>query len=109
MQSLKYQDLIDDKGEINPFSIDNLYNEERVKSYYQSADNLYQAYLSTNFFSITFSDVTECVGEDDIERLNHTKLEIDRRKITVQFLEKIHNEYEQGNITYEDKVFHIDY
>lgn len=109
MQGLKYQDLIDDKGEINPFSIDNLYNEERVKSYYQSADNLYQAYLSTNFFNITFSDVTECVGEDDIERLNHTKLEIDRRKITVQFLEKIHNDYEQGNITYEDKIFYIDY
>lgn len=109
MQTLKYQDLIDDKGEINPFSIDNLYNEERVKSYYQSADNLYQAYLSTNFFNITFSDVTECVGEDDIQRLNHTKLEIDRRKITVQFLDKIHNEYEQGNITYEDKVFYIDY
>lgn len=109
MQSLKWQELIDDEGNINSFSIDNLYNEERVKSYYQSADNLYQAYLSSKFFNVTFTNVTECVGEDDIERLNHTKLEIDKRKITVQFLEKIYKDYEQGNITYEDKEFYIKY
>lgn len=109
MLGLKYQDLIDDRGEINPFSVDNLYNEERVKSYYQSADNLYQAYLNTNFFNITFNDVTESLGEDDIERLNHTKVEIDKRRMTVQFLEKINNDYEQGNITREDKMFYIGY
>ena len=109
IQGLKYQELIDDEGNINPFSIDNLYNEERVKSYYQSANNLYKAYLSTNFFNVTFNDVTECVGEDDIEKLNHTKLEIDKRKMAVQFLEKIYNDYEQGSITYEDKAFYIDY
>jgi hypothetical protein len=40
MGSLKYQDLIDERGEINPFSVDNLYNEERVRSYYQSAEAL---------------------------------------------------------------------
>ncbi|WP_455623109.1 hypothetical protein [Parabacteroides sp.] len=109
MQSLKWQELIDDEGNINSFSIDNLYNEERVKSYYQSADNLYQAYLNANFFNITFSDVTECVGEDDIERLNHTKLKIDRRKMMVQFLERIHGDYGRGNITHEAKEFYIDY
>lgn len=109
MQGLKYQELIDDEGNINPFSIDNLYNDERVKSYYKSAEHLYQAYLDTKFFNVTFSDVTECVGEDDIERLNHTKLEIDKRKIAVQFLEKIYKNYEQGNITYEDKVFYINH
>lgn len=32
MESLKYQDLIDERGDINPFSIDNLYNEERVRA-----------------------------------------------------------------------------
>lgn len=109
MQGLKRQELIDDEGNINPFSIDNLYNDERVKSYYQSAEHLYQAYLDTKFFNVTFSDVTECVGEDDIEKLNHTKLEIDKRKIAIQFLEKIYKDYEQGNITYEDKVFYINY
>lgn len=109
MQGLKFQELIDDEGNINPFSIDNLYNEERVKSYYQSADNLYQGYLDTNFFNVTFNNITECVGEDDIARLNHTKLEIDKRKMTVQFLEKIHNDYKQGSITHENKMFYIDY
>lgn len=109
MQGLKFQELIDDEGNINPFSIDNLYNEERVKSYYQSADNLYQGYLDTNFFNVTFNNIIECVGEDDITRLNHTKLEIDKRKMTVQFLEKIHNDYKQGSITHENKMFYIDY
>lgn len=60
MGSLKYQDLIDERGEINPFSVDNLYNEERVRSYYQSAEALHQAYLDTGFFNVTFHDVTEC-------------------------------------------------
>ncbi len=30
MQRLKYYELIDERGEINSFSIDNLYNEERL-------------------------------------------------------------------------------
>ena len=43
MSNLKYQDLIDERGEVNPFSVDNLYDEERVRSYYQSAEALYHA------------------------------------------------------------------
>lgn len=49
MKGLHYQDLIDEKGEINSFSVDNLYNEERVKSYYISAQALHQAYKATGF------------------------------------------------------------
>lgn len=109
MRGLKWQELIDGEGNINPFAIDNLYNEERIKSYYQSANNLYNAYLNTNFFNITFDDFTECVGEDDFEKLNHTKLEIDKRKLIVKFLENIHNDYKQKKITDENKEFYIDY
>ena len=104
MKSLKYQDLIDERGEINSFSVDNLYNEERVKSYYVSAQTLHKAYIDTGFFNVTLNDVTECVGEDDIRKLNATKQAIEKRKILVQLLEKIHNDFEQGEINFEEKV-----
>lgn len=103
MKSLKYQDLIDEQGEINSFSVDNLYNEERVKSYYVSAQALYQAYKDTGFFNVTLNDVTECIGEDDIRKLNTTKQDIEKRKILVQLLDKIHNDFEQGRINFEEK------
>jgi len=103
MKSLKYQDLIDEQGEINSFSVDNLYNEERVKSYYVSAQALYQAYKDTGFFNVTLNDVTECIGEDDIRKLNTTKQDIEKRKILVQLLDKIHYDFENGRISFEEK------
>lgn len=109
MGSLKYQDLIDERGEINPFSVDNLYNEERVRSYYQSAEALYQAYLDTGFFNVTFHDVTECVGTDDLERLNNTKLQIEQRKIILQLIMRIEQYFITGKIPYEEKEQHLSY
>ncbi len=107
MKGLKYQELIDEQGEINSFSADNLYNEERVKSYYVSAQSLYQAYKNTGFFNVTLNDVTECVGEDDIRKLNITKQAIERRRILVQLLDKIHNDFENGRINFEEKSNYI--
>lgn len=103
MKGLKYQELIDEQGEINSFSVDNLYNEERVKSYYSSANTLYQAYKDTGFFNVTLHDVTECIGDDDIKKLNTTKQAIEKRKILVQLLDKIHNDFKQGSITFQEK------
>lgn len=107
MKGLHYQDLIDEKGEINSFSVDNLYNEERVKSYYISAQALHQAYKATGFFNVTLNDVTECIGEDDIRKLNTTKQEIEKRRILVQLLDKIHNDFKNGKISFEEKSNYI--
>lgn len=109
MGSLKYQDLIDERGKINPFSVDNLYNEERVRSYYQSAQSLYQAYLDTGFFNVTFHDVTECVGTDDFERLSNTKLQIEQRKFILQLIVRIEQWFRDGKITFEEKEQHLNY
>lgn len=103
MGNLKYQDLIDERGEINPFSIDNLYNEERVRTYYQSADALYQAYLATGFFNVAYSNVTECVGDDDIERLNNTKVATEQRKQLVCLVSRMEEWLNDGKITFEEK------
>lgn len=109
MSNLKYQDLIDERGEVNPFSVDNLYNEERVRSYYQSAEALYHAYLDTGFFNVTFLNVCDCVGADDIERLNNTKVQIDQRKIILQLIVRIEQWFMEGKITYQDKEMHLDF
>ena len=106
---LKYQDLIDERGEINPFSVDNLYNEERVRSYYRSAKTLYRAYLDTGFFNVTFIDALECVGDDDFERLNKTKLQIEQRKIILGFIVRIEQFYMTGKIPYEEKEQYLNY
>lgn len=103
MESLKYQDLIDERGDINPFSIDNLYNEERVRAYYQSADALYQAYLATGFFNVTYNNVTECVGDDDIERLNNTKVAIKQREQLVNLIVRMEEWFSMGKNTFEEK------
>lgn len=106
---LKYQDLIDERGEINPFSVDNLYNEERVRSYYRSAEALHQAYLNTGFFNVTFLDALECVGDDDFERLNNTKLQIEQRKIVLEFIVRIEQYFMTGKIPYEEKEQYLNY
>lgn len=103
LKNLEYSDLLDERGKVNSFSVDNLYNEERVKSYYVSAQALYQAYKDTEFFNVTLNDVTECVGDDDIRKLNTTKQAIERRKILVQLLDKIFNDFENGRITFKEK------
>ena len=109
MGSLKYQDLIDERGKINPFSVDNLYNEERVRSYYQSAEALHQAYLNTGFFNVDYIDASECVGGDDLERLNNTKLQIEQRKIILQLIARIEQYFMTGKIPYEEKEQHLNY
>lgn len=109
MKNLKYQDLIDERGIINPFSVDNLYNEERVRSYYKSAEALYQAYLDTDFFNVEFIDAMNCVGADDIERLKNTKQQIEQRKIILQLIVRIEQYFMTGKIPYEEKELHLNY
>ena len=89
--------------------MDNLNNEERVRSYYQSAEALYHAYLDTGFFNVTFLNVCDCVGADDIERLNNTKVQIDQRKIILQLIVRIEQWFMEGKITYQDKEMHLDF
>lgn len=109
IKKLKYQDLIDERGKVNPFSVDNLRNEQRVRGYYKSAEALYQAYLDTGFFNVTFHNDPECVGEDDLERLSNTKSQIDQRKQILSLIIKIEQYFESGKISHEEKVQHLNY
>ena len=65
--------LLDEKGNIDYFGIDNKYNEERVKRYYLSGEIINSAYNSTGFFNVAYEDRIETVGEDDMFRLKHSE------------------------------------
>lgn len=68
--------LLDDRGNIDYFGIDNKYNEERVKGYYLSDETIHSAYNSTGFFNVVCEDRIETVGEDDMFRLKNGKSEV---------------------------------
>lgn len=57
LQGCKYTALLDENGNFNHFSLDNLYNEERVKRYYAGLSHwLRIAYFCTGHFNVNFNE-----------------------------------------------------
>lgn len=65
--------LLDNRGNIDYFGIDNKYNEESVKRYYLSDETIHSAYNSTRFFNVAYDGRVESVGKDDVFRLKNGK------------------------------------
>ncbi|MCM1021118.1 MAG: hypothetical protein NC403_02840 [Muribaculaceae bacterium] len=108
LNSLRYSSLIDDSGEINPFAIDNLYNDERVKSYYVSSNALIGAYEQSDYFNINLIEHLYTVGEDDVLRISQTKSNISKRKDIVCALEHIRIDYKSKRINSDSAKAYID-
>jgi len=108
LNSLCYSSLIDDSGEINSFAVDNLYNDERVKSYYVSSDALVGAYEQSKHFNINLTESLFTVGEDDILRINQATSDIKKRKDIVCALEHIRIDYESKRINSDSAKAYID-
>ncbi|MCH5240798.1 MAG: hypothetical protein J1F67_00015 [Muribaculaceae bacterium] len=108
MKNLKYRDLLNDNGTLNYFALDNLYNEERVKSYYMSPESLLNAYESSNYFNVLFIPHIYTVGEDDIFRINQSKLAIERRKLITEALERIETDFKNGRIDEASKRIYLE-
>lgn len=89
IKALKYNDLMGNNGEINCFAIDNLFNEERVKSYYLSGESLKSAYERAGYFNVEYHESLQIVGDDDILKISHSKFEIEKRKEIVRLLESL--------------------
>jgi hypothetical protein len=52
LQKVGYTDLLDENGNFNHFSLDNLYNEERVKIYYADSGMLIRVYKLNSHFIV---------------------------------------------------------
>lgn len=76
------------REKIDRFAIEQLINEERVKSYYLSSESLKKAYEDTNYFNVNFTPNNETVGEDDIHKLN-TANRKNKYKLIVSMLDRI--------------------
>ncbi|MDH6355990.1 hypothetical protein M2132_002341 [Dysgonomonas sp. PH5-45] len=76
---LSYSELLDENGNYNYFSQDNLYNEERVKGYYSDPQLLLQAYQDTNHFNIN-SIIYDAPFSIDFDILEMKKLKSAKEK-----------------------------
>lgn len=106
MQAVKYADLLDEQESINYFSVDNLYNEERVKAYYLSGSSLLNAYETTQHFNIVYSLIIEPVGTDDLLLLRKAKTDIEKRCILTKQLDKLYSDHNKNNTL--DISFYLD-
>lgn len=92
--------LLDEKGNIDYFGIDNKYNEERVKNYYYSAEKIYDAYRMSNYFNAILEKRMETVGQDDIFRLKYGTSKIVQTQELIYLLKKIND---IKDISFKDK------
>ena len=84
--AVKYAELLDEEGNVNYFSVDNFYNEERVKRYYQSVELLIQAYNDAQLFNVNYISRIEAFNQKDLLFLRQSKKEIDKRRMIVSLL-----------------------
>lgn len=83
--------LLDERGNIDYFGIDNKYNEERVKRCYISGNKLRSAYSDTNFFNIAYEERKEAVGQDDVFRLKHGMGKVAQVQHLIGLLKKLND------------------
>lgn len=107
MSKLSYNDFLDENGEINYFAMDNYHNEERVKGYYQSMQNLITAYQGTLHFNLNVVNAIATVGQDDYMIISTTKSVKERMKMIVETLERIRIDHENGLLDDERKKEYI--
>ncbi|WP_053183597.1 hypothetical protein, partial [Sunxiuqinia dokdonensis] len=55
LKKLTFSEFLNKDGSINEFAVHNMYNEERVRSYYKAIESLKIAYEETNFFNVKFN------------------------------------------------------
>lgn len=114
LKKLSFNEFLDGDEELSEEVIDHVFNEERVKSYYQSPQALINAYNATGHFRLQVIDNSHGVGEDDkmwlkkpstkdvwkylinqLERLEHDKQVVANFDFDaeVRKLEAIHSEH----------------
>ena len=86
-------------GSKNYFSVDNFYDDERVKGYYTSAENLTAAYHSTNHFNITLEEIEEIIGDRELLKYKSLRSDLKSREFIVGILEAL---YASGNVDSSD-------
>lgn len=104
LEKLCFNEFLDDDEELSEEVIDHVFNEERVKSYYQSPQALIKAYEETGHFTLTVDDDSDGIGEDDKMTLkNPTQKDV--WKYLVSQLERLErNKQRIPNFDFDEEV-----
>lgn len=104
LKKLCFNEFLDCDEELSEEVIDHVFNEERVKSYYQSPQALIKAYEETGHFTLTVDDDSDGIGEDDKMTLkNPTQKDV--WKYLVSQLERLErNKQRIPNFDFDEEV-----
>ncbi len=90
----------------NYFAVDNFYDDERVKGYYLSAENLEAAYFATDHLIPHLEVKNELVGDRQLLRYKRLRSNIESRKLIVEILDSLNDrEVESSVIDYAMNEF----
>jgi hypothetical protein len=94
-------------GSVNYFMQDNTIFEERVKSYYQSAENLREAYTDTDRFNLSFSEeVYEFTDADRVKIQKSTPLKT-VFEVIMPIIADLHEEGKYQPFAREYQLMHL--
>lgn len=104
--AVTYNQFLNPDKTKNYFSIDNYYDNERVKGYFLSADNLKEAYLTTKHFEIKLIIKNEIIGDKQLLRYKRLPSDIQARKYMVDLLDSLCEKgTDQSTIEYAKNQF----
>jgi len=91
LKNLPYQQFIDEDETINYFKVDNFYDDERVKNYYTSPDELLKAYENTKHFPITHTNEKYEFSDRWLLQYKRGDNPTEKRKFLAKKLDAIYN------------------
>ncbi|MDR0832874.1 MAG: hypothetical protein LBN93_01595 [Candidatus Symbiothrix sp.] len=101
LQRISYAKYVDENGNKKHFAIDNYFDEERVKSYYQRPNFLKAAYLDTPYFELKYQHFDSPLGDEDHLKIKQADNKKDKRLIILDLLDKLNGEKD----VYDEPLF----
>jgi hypothetical protein len=101
LERITYAKYIDEDGNKNHFAIDNYFDEERVKSYYISPNDLEQAYSNTAHFTVKHQHKQLPLGDKDRLSISRADNKKEKRLAIIEQLDLL-NGYEN---VYDEPIF----
>lgn len=101
LERVSYAKYIDKYGNKKHFSIDNLFNDERIKGYYIHYTRLLEAYENSTFFDIKHQHIEIALGDDDRLKMSRASNKKEKRLLIMEQLLLLNGE----NGVYDEPLF----
>jgi hypothetical protein len=92
LELVSYAKYIDENGNKKYFAIDNYFDEERVKSYYQRPENLKHAYEKTKYFDVNYQHKNYPLSDGDRLKIRKAESRKDKRLAIIEQLNLLNGE-----------------